>query len=264
MVIWVDTTKMPKGFNLQAAQATMSQAFYSAGYKSPVILLPMAYAGSAGTIGNLTGKGYQYYLGPTGGMVQVSSAWLQQQAKAATFQQKTFQQAQEAIVAYAQYKFAQSHRTPTFQDRVEEFSSLYYDYLTHPFSKDTPTICKAGNAVAYTLTGVGLVGLAIVAAAPVVTAEGAALVAAEGTVLADKAQVIVEDIAVEQTLADEALAAAERFAPSELNLTNTVLNHAADVSKTGELLRPFINSPLTIREIMAAGSPVPDTIVPGA
>ena len=156
VVIWVDTTKMPKGFNLQAAQATMSQAFYSAGYKSPVILLPMAYAGSAGTIGNLTGKGYQYYLGPTGGMVQVSSAWLQQQAKAATFQQKTFQQAQEAIVAYAQYKFSQSHRTPTFQDRVEEFSSLYYDYLTHPFSKDTPTICKAGNAVAYTLTGVGL------------------------------------------------------------------------------------------------------------
>ena len=180
VVIWVDTTKMPKGFSLQATQATINQALSSAGFKSPVILLSMAYAGSAGAIGNLTGKGYQYYLGPTGGMVQVSSAWLQQQAKAAAAQQKTFQQAREAILAYVQYRFPQSHLTPTFQDRVEEFSSLYGYYITHPFSKDTPTVCKAGNVVAYGLTGIGLAGLLVVAAAPTAAAAGGAALVGEG------------------------------------------------------------------------------------
>ena len=237
VVVWVDTTKMPKGFNLQATQATMNQVMSSAGITSPVLLLPMTYAGSAGKIGNLTGQGYQYYFGPTGGLVQVSSAWLQQQLKAAAQQQKAFQQAQNAIAAYAAAKFAQSHLTPTFQDRVEEFQSLYGYYITHPFSEDTPTICKAGNVVAYGLTGVGVVGLLIVGAAPAVaTAEGATLLAAEGTVLADKGQIIAEEAFVEETLAEEALAS------SEINITESGLQHilsrhlASGVASAGKSL----------------------------
>ena len=63
--------------------------------------------------------------------------------------------------------------------------------------------------------------------------------------------------------------AAECFvAPRELNLSETVANHATDVITKGpckgELARPFVNSPLTMQEIMAAGKPVPDAIVPGA
>ncbi len=64
---------------------------------------------------------------------------------------------------------------------------------------------------------------------------------------------------------------AQPHAPSAqapLKLTETVANHATDVVTKGpfkgELARPFINSPLTMQEIMAAGKPVPDAIKAGA
>jgi hypothetical protein len=45
-------------------------------------------------------------------------------------------------------------------------------------------------------------------------------------------------------------------------MTETVASHATDIVTKGplkgELSRPFLNSPLTIREIMAAGKEVPD------
>ena len=208
VVIWVDTAKMPKGFDLQANQATINQMMSSAGFTSPVILLPMTYVGSAGTIGKLTGQGYQYYLGPTGGLVQVSSASLQQQLKAAAQQQQAIQQAREAILAHAQYQFAQSHLTPTFQDRVEEFQSLYGYYITHPFSGNTPAICKAGNAVAYLMTGAGLAGLAIVAAAPTAATVGGAALVGEGAAITGETTVVAEEVLAEGVLTTEAAAAA--------------------------------------------------------
>ena len=51
-------------------------------------------------------------------------------------------------------------------------------------------------------------------------------------------------------------------AAASLRLTNTVANHATDVVRrgpfAGELARPFLNSNLTAREIMATGKGVPD------
>ena len=48
----------------------------------------------------------------------------------------------------------------------------------------------------------------------------------------------------------------------EYKLTQTVANHLTDVVKRGpfkgELARPYMNSPTTISEIMAAGKPIAD------
>jgi RHS repeat-associated protein len=44
----------------------------------------------------------------------------------------------------------------------------------------------------------------------------------------------------------------------QLGRTATVAQHAEEETKTGELARPYINSPLTVRSIMEAGDPVPD------
>ena len=45
-------------------------------------------------------------------------------------------------------------------------------------------------------------------------------------------------------------------------MTETVASHATDIVTKGpfkgELARPFLNSPLTIQEIMAAGKGIPD------
>lgn len=53
-----------------------------------------------------------------------------------------------------------------------------------------------------------------------------------------------------------------RATVGSFKLTQTVASHATDIVTKGpfkdELARPFINSPLTIREIMAAGKGVPD------
>ena len=47
-----------------------------------------------------------------------------------------------------------------------------------------------------------------------------------------------------------------------LNMTNTVASHATDIVQhgeyRGELARPFMNSPLTIQQIMNSGNPIPD------
>ena len=45
---------------------------------------------------------------------------------------------------------------------------------------------------------------------------------------------------------------------SQLGRTATVARHAEDITKSGELARPYINSPLTVRSIMEAGDPIPD------
>lgn len=52
---------------------------------------------------------------------------------------------------------------------------------------------------------------------------------------------------------------------SELRLTGTVSSHLDDLTKTGEAARPYLNSRLTMREIMEAADPIPDPGgVPGA
>lgn len=48
----------------------------------------------------------------------------------------------------------------------------------------------------------------------------------------------------------------------EYKLTRTVASHLGDVVKhgpfKGELARPYLTSPLTLQEVMAAGKPIPD------
>ena len=60
---------------------------------------------------------------------------------------------------------------------------------------------------------------------------------------------------------------AERFAIQEYTYTQTVTNHFLDIVKKGpykgELSRPFLNSPLTIQEIMKTGKGIPDATFKG-
>ena len=60
---------------------------------------------------------------------------------------------------------------------------------------------------------------------------------------------------------------AERFAIQEYTYTQTVTNHFLDIVKKGpykgELLRPFLNSPLTIQEIMKTGKGIPNATFKG-
>ena len=60
---------------------------------------------------------------------------------------------------------------------------------------------------------------------------------------------------------------AERFAIQEYTYTQTVTNNFMDIVKKGpykgELSRPFLNSPLTIQEIMKTGKGIPDATFKG-
>jgi hypothetical protein len=44
----------------------------------------------------------------------------------------------------------------------------------------------------------------------------------------------------------------------EWTLDPKVARHIGDISKSGDLVRPYLNSPMTLREIMAAGKPIAD------
>lgn len=53
--------------------------------------------------------------------------------------------------------------------------------------------------------------------------------------------------------------------PENLNMTQTVANHLGDYLKDGRMARPYMNSPLTIQEVMDGSTPVLDPGgVPGA
>ncbi|SFB50385.1 RHS repeat-associated core domain-containing protein [Amycolatopsis marina] len=51
---------------------------------------------------------------------------------------------------------------------------------------------------------------------------------------------------------------ARRVDVENLKMTNSVANHLGDYLKDGRMARPYMNSPLTIREIVSGGSPVID------
>jgi len=44
----------------------------------------------------------------------------------------------------------------------------------------------------------------------------------------------------------------------EWTLDPKVSRHLGDVAKSGDLVRPYLNSPYTLQEIMAAGKPIAD------
>lgn len=51
---------------------------------------------------------------------------------------------------------------------------------------------------------------------------------------------------------------ASRIDPENLNMTQTVANHLGDYLKDGRMARPYMNSPLTIGEIINGGTPAFD------
>ena len=260
IVVWIDTTKMPKGFNIQAEQTRMNQLVSSAGVKAPVILLPMTFAGSAG---KMPGQSQQFYLGPTGGMVQVSSAWLQQQAKEAAFQQQLqieFRQCFWGMRYLGTRPGARDNldRVADLEKGASEFSSLYYYELTHPFSDSTPLVCKVGNGVAYGLMGIGLTGLAIVGLAP--AAGGAAVVGEGATLTAAETEVVAGETLVAETLASETAATAVELGGADVTMTvaNGVAKGVVTI-RSGGITAGFVRSAIAAAKAAGARSAVIST-----